>query len=41
MEGTTEIMAEPVLEEYITVTQKNYISGNDEGKISEKSFLEL
>ncbi|GJT71185.1 hypothetical protein Tco_1030471 [Tanacetum coccineum] len=41
MEGTTEIMAEPVLEEYITVAQKNYISGNDEGKISEKSFLEL
>ncbi|GJS60365.1 hypothetical protein Tco_0655149 [Tanacetum coccineum] len=39
--GITETMAKPVLEEYITVAQKNYISGNDEGKIIEKSFLEL
>ncbi|GKE80641.1 hypothetical protein Tco_1550641, partial [Tanacetum coccineum] len=36
-----ETMAKPVLEEYITVTRKNYILGNDEGKIVEKSFLEL
>ncbi|GJW33066.1 hypothetical protein Tco_0053098 [Tanacetum coccineum] len=34
-------IAELVLEEYITVTRKNYISDNDEGKIIEKSFLEL
>nr|GEY18561.1 hypothetical protein [Tanacetum cinerariifolium] len=40
-EGIIGTMAEPVLEEYITVTRKNYISGNDGGKIVEKSFLEL
>ncbi|GKF00837.1 hypothetical protein Tco_0027760 [Tanacetum coccineum] len=34
-------MAEPVLEEYITVTRKNYISWNDGGKTVEKSYLEL
>ncbi|GKA82283.1 hypothetical protein Tco_0789031 [Tanacetum coccineum] len=34
-------MAEPVLEEYITITRKNYISDNDRWKIVEKSFLEL
>ncbi|GJV97982.1 hypothetical protein Tco_1549559 [Tanacetum coccineum] len=39
-EGITKTIAEPVLEEYITVTRKNYISGNDRGKIVEKSFLE-
>ncbi|GJR02898.1 hypothetical protein Tco_0525882 [Tanacetum coccineum] len=38
--GIIETMAEPVLEEYIIVT-RNYISGNDRGKIIEKSFLEL
>ncbi|GJR99926.1 hypothetical protein Tco_0316435 [Tanacetum coccineum] len=34
-------MAEPVLEENITVTRKNYILRNDGGKIVKKSFLEL
>ncbi|GJS22423.1 hypothetical protein Tco_0451055 [Tanacetum coccineum] len=34
-------MTELVSEEYITITRKNYISGNDGGKIVEKSFLEL
>ncbi|GJU99291.1 hypothetical protein Tco_1328562 [Tanacetum coccineum] len=40
-EGITEIMVEPVLEEYIAVTRKNYTSGNNRGKIIKKSFLEL
>ncbi|GJU37037.1 hypothetical protein Tco_1185391 [Tanacetum coccineum] len=39
--GITKTITEPILEEYITVTRKNYISGNDGGKIVEKSFLEL
>ncbi|GKE13230.1 hypothetical protein Tco_1416781, partial [Tanacetum coccineum] len=34
-------IGEPVLDEYITVTRKNYISDNDGGKIVEKSFHEL
>ncbi|GJX82663.1 hypothetical protein Tco_0332144 [Tanacetum coccineum] len=34
-------MAEPVLEEYITFNRNIYISGNDGGKIVEKSFLKL
>ncbi|GKC03290.1 hypothetical protein Tco_0994900 [Tanacetum coccineum] len=37
----TGTIAEPVLEEYITVTRKNYISENDGGKIIEESFLEI
>ncbi|GKF66798.1 hypothetical protein Tco_0193315, partial [Tanacetum coccineum] len=39
--GMTGTIAEPVLEEYIIVTRKNYISKNDDGKIVEKSFLEI
>ncbi|GKD77039.1 hypothetical protein Tco_1339660 [Tanacetum coccineum] len=39
-EGITKTIVEPVLEEYITVTRKNYILGNDRGKIVKKSFLE-
>ncbi|GJT58554.1 hypothetical protein Tco_1002087, partial [Tanacetum coccineum] len=31
-EGMKGKIAEPVLEEYITVTRRNYISENDEGK---------
>ncbi|GKF66799.1 hypothetical protein Tco_0193316 [Tanacetum coccineum] len=34
-------MAKPVLEDYVTVTRKNYISGNDRGEIIDNSFLEL
>ncbi|GJV11828.1 hypothetical protein Tco_1353369 [Tanacetum coccineum] len=37
----TGTITEPVLEEYITVTRKNYISENDGGKIIEKGFLEI
>nr|GEV95449.1 hypothetical protein [Tanacetum cinerariifolium] len=37
-ERMTGTIAEPVLEEYITVTRRNYISENDGGKIIEKGF---
>ncbi|GKA49638.1 hypothetical protein Tco_0742711 [Tanacetum coccineum] len=40
-EGIIKIMAKPVLEDYVTVTRKNYISGNDRGEIIDNSFLEL
>ncbi|GJZ25566.1 hypothetical protein Tco_0569819 [Tanacetum coccineum] len=37
----TGTITKPVLEEYIIVTRRNYISENEWGKIVEKSFLEI
>ncbi|GKE94382.1 hypothetical protein Tco_1579237 [Tanacetum coccineum] len=34
-------MAEPNLDEYIYVTRKNYLSDDNEGRIVEKTFLEI
>ncbi|GJY99040.1 hypothetical protein Tco_0516470 [Tanacetum coccineum] len=35
------MMAEPNLNEYISVTRKNYLSNDNEGRMAEKSFLEI
>nr|GEU29527.1 hypothetical protein [Tanacetum cinerariifolium] len=40
-EGMTGTIIKPILKEYIKVTRKNYISKNNDGKIVEKSFLEI
>ncbi|GJS34270.1 zinc finger, CCHC-type containing protein [Tanacetum coccineum] len=34
-------MAEPIPEDYISVTRKNFLSGDNEGRMIEKSFLEI
>ncbi|GJY79963.1 hypothetical protein Tco_0492714 [Tanacetum coccineum] len=34
-------MAEPIPEDYISVTRKNFLSGDNEGRMVEKSFLEI
>nr|GEY50428.1 hypothetical protein [Tanacetum cinerariifolium] len=34
-------MVEPIMEDYIYVSQKNFLSGDNEGRVVKKSFLEI